>query len=192
MKDKLLVIDNYDSFTFNLVQMFGQFDLDISVYRNKEIGKAELSAIAPDYLMISPGPKSPKHSGITMRAISEYYQKVPVLGVCLGMQCINELFGGETVRSHPPVHGKTSAVNHDMKGIFSQVPNPFQAVRYHSLQVYLHAESPLRVAAQSEDGTIMAVSHPKLPVYGIQFHPESFLTEHGYTIVQNFLDAKRE
>ncbi len=187
MKGKLLAIDNFDSFTFNLVQMFRQFDLDILVYRNNEINRAQLAQIAPDYLMISPGPKHPEYAGISMQAISEFYKKIPILGVCLGMQCINEFFQGRTLRFHPPVHGKTSLIKHDQSGIFTRVTNPFRAARYHSLQVIPGSSSALTISAQSEDDVIMALSHPQLPIYGIQFHPESFLTEQGFTLIENFL-----
>ena len=192
MNNTLLAIDNYDSFTFNLIQIFRRFDLNIEVYKNDEKDIEQLSRINPDYLLISPGPKTPEQAGISMQAIAEFHPRIPILGVCLGMQCINEFFGGKTIRSNLPVHGKTCEIYHNQKGILSGIPNPFRAARYHSLQVSTNPGSPLSTCAQSEDGTIMGITHPQQHIYGIQFHPESFLTAYGFTILQNFLQSETE
>ncbi len=183
---KLLVIDNYDSFTYNLVQMFMRYDLKISVYRSDKLSVEQVKMLAPDYLLISPGPKDPTNAGISVSLIKSFYSKMPILGVCLGMQCINEAFGGSTVRAPVPVHGKTSLIQHNNYGIFKGLSSPFTAARYHSLMVKID-HSELKVTSYSEDGVIMGLSHPKLPVHGVQFHPESFLTENGFLLVENFL-----
>ena len=183
---KLLVIDNYDSFTYNLVQMFMRYDLKISVYRSDKLSVEQVKMLAPDYLLISPGPKDPTNAGISVSLIKSFYSKMPILGVCLGMQCINEAFGGSTVRAPVPVHGKTSLIQHNNYGIFKGLSSPFTAARYHSLMVKID-HSELKVTSYSQDGVIMGLSHPKLPVHGVQFHPESFLTENGFLLVENFL-----
>jgi len=183
---KLLTIDNYDSFTFNLVQMFMQYSIDIQVFRSDKISLEEIEQSNPDYLLISPGPKDPSHTGISMPLIRSFFKRVPILGVCLGMQCINEVFGGRTVRAPVPKHGKTSKVHHENKHIFAGIPSPFIAARYHSLMTRFE-NSPLEITAKSEDGVIMGLSHPEFPLHGVQFHPESFLTEHGFTLIENFL-----
>jgi len=172
---KLLVIDNYDSFTYNLVQMFMNYDLSIEVYRSDKISFEGVKAICPDYVLISPGPKGPSHSGISIPLIKFLNGKVPVLGVCLGMQCINEAFGGSTVRSSLPVHGKVSMVYHNNDKIFKGLPCPFAAARYHSLMVKLNSKE-LIITSQTSDDVVMGLSHHKLPIHGVQFHPESFLT----------------
>ena len=186
MLQKLLVIDNYDSFTFNLVQMFRQYPLSIRVCRSDHISVDQAFEFSPDYIVISPGPKDPAHAGISKVLISSFYQKVPIFGVCLGMQCMNEAFGGKTVRAPLPMHGKTSWVYHEGEGIFKSAPTPFLAARYHSLMVKFK-KSPLKVTAESDDGVIMGLSHPEWPMHGVQFHPESFLTQNGFIIVENFL-----
>ncbi len=184
--DTLLVIDNYDSFTYNLVQMFKHFDLLIKVFRSDKITLNQAKAIDPDYLLISPGPKDPKHTGMSIPLILSFYKRIPVLGVCLGMQCINEAFGGSTVSAPVPMHGKTSMVEHTGKGIFSGVPQNISVARYHSLAVKtLNGE--LEITAKSDDNVIMGLSHKKELLYGVQFHPESFLTEYGFLIIENFL-----
>jgi len=183
---KLLTIDNYDSFTFNLVQMFMQYPLDIQVFRSDKIILEEIEQMNPDYILISPGPKDPSHTGISMPLIRSFFKKVPVLGVCLGMQCINEVFGGTTVRAPVPKHGKTSRVHHENKHLFAGIPSPFIAARYHSLMTRFES-SPLEITAKSEDGVIMGLSHPEFPLHGVQFHPESFLTEYGFRLIENFL-----
>lgn len=183
---RLLVIDNYDSFTYNLVQMFRQYDLDIDVFRSDAIVVEQAQALVPDYILISPGPKDPAHAGISIPLIKAFYKKIPILGVCLGLQCINEAFGGHTMRAPLPMHGKTSRVAHTSRGIFTGMPTPFTAARYHSLAVNPDG-NPLEVTATCEDGVIMGMSHRRFPLHGVQFHPESFLTEFGYLIVENFL-----
>jgi anthranilate synthase component 2 len=185
---KLLVIDNYDSFTFNLVQMFRQYPLNIRVCRSDDISVDQAVEFSPDYIVISPGPKDPEHAGISVKLIRAFYETVPILGVCLGMQCMNEAFGGQTVRAPVPMHGKTSWVHHENEGIFKSVPMPFLAARYHSLMVKFE-KTPLTVTAKSEDGVVMGMSHPEYPLHGVQFHPESFLTQNGFVIVENFLKA---
>ena len=187
---RLLVIDNYDSFTYNLVQMFMHYELSIQVHRSDRITLAGVAAESPDYVLISPGPRDPGHAGISKGLIQAFYQTTPILGVCLGMQCINEVFGGRTVRSPVPMHGKTSLVYHPQKTLFSQMPSPFIAARYHSLVVQPSAaalEQHLVVTGRTADGTIMGLSHNQFPLHGIQFHPESFMTEHGFSLVENFL-----
>jgi anthranilate synthase component 2 len=183
---KLLVIDNYDSFTYNLVQMFRQYALDIPVHRSDMITLQQIETLAPDYVLISPGPKDPAHAGISIPLIKAFGRRIPILGVCLGMQCMNEAFGGKTVRAPVPMHGKTSMIHHDNDGIFSGISSPFSATRYHSLMVAFN-QSALNVTARSSDGVIMGMSHPEYPLHGVQFHPESFLTENGYLLVENFL-----
>lgn len=182
----LLVIDNYDSFTFNLVQMFRQYPLNARVCRSDKITVDQALEWSPDYIVISPGPKDPAHAGISTALIRAFYKRVPILGVCLGMQCMNEAFGGKTVRAPLPVHGKTSWVHHEGQGIFEFVPIPFLAARYHSLMVQFE-KTPLTITATSDDGVVMGMSHPKYPLHGVQFHPESFMTRHGFIIVENFL-----
>ena len=188
--NSLLVIDNYDSFTYNLVQMFMCYDLSIQVVRSDRITLEQVTKAEPDYILISPGPKDPQHAGISMALIETFYRTTPILGVCLGMQCLNEVFGGRTVRARRPTHGKTSPVIHDQMHLFAGLPSPFQVARYHSLAV-APARSALNtdlvVTGRTHNGTIMGLSHHRYPVHGVQFHPESFLTEHGFSLVENFL-----
>ncbi len=184
----LLVIDNYDSFTFNLVQMFKQYELDIQIYRNNKISLEFAEKLDPDYILISPGPRTPEFSGISKPLIKKFYQSKPILGVCLGMQCINELFGGKTIKAPIPVHGKKDEIYHNNQGIFRKMPKPFQAARYHSL-IIDRESSDLIETAHSKKGIVMGIEHAEYPLYGIQFHPESFMTEEGYTIIENFLKS---
>lgn len=184
--NRLLVIDNYDSFTYNLVQMFKLFPLDIRISRADAITLEDIEALAPDYLVISPGPRDPGHSGVSVPAIRRFYRRIPILGVCLGMQAINEAFGGITVSSYLPVHGKTSAIHHQGTHLFDGLPSPFRAMRYHSL-LAADQTAELVVTARTDDGTIMGLSHRGFPVHGLQFHPESFMTEHGLHLIENFL-----
>jgi anthranilate synthase component 2 len=183
----LLVIDNYDSFTYNLVQMFMHYDLDIKVYRSDRITIEQITKLKPDYILISPGPKDPSHAGISIDLIKNFFHKIPIFGVCLGMQCMNEAFGGRTVRAPVPMHGKTSMIQHNNYGIFQGIRSPFPAARYHSLMVEFH-QSELVITSRSPDGVIMGMSHPEFPLHGVQFHPESFLTENGFLLVENFLN----
>src|SRR5262245_21588904 len=186
MTRQLLVLDNYDSFTFNLVQMFRLFELEIGVVRSDKIDIDEVRRLAPDCILISRRPKAPASAGISIELIRALHREVPILGVCLVMQCINEAFGGVTVRAPLPVHGKTSRVTHTGTGLFAQVPTPFQVARYHSLAV--SGLSPeLEVSATSNDGVVMAIQHKNTLLSGVQFHPESFLTEHGFKLIENFL-----
>jgi len=186
MNTSLLLIDNYDSFTFNLVQMFRKYQLDISVFRADKITVDEAEERSPDYIVISPGPKDPASAGISIELIIRLYRKIPILGVCLGMQCINEAFGGITVRAPLPVHGKTSAVKHTNKGIFKGVSHPTIVARYHSLAVQQISDE-LEITAWSDDGVIMGLSHRTCALHGVQFHPESFLTKEGFIMIENFL-----
>jgi anthranilate synthase component II len=186
-RKKLLVIDNYDSFTYNLVQMFMRFDLAIEVHRSDKISVDEAAGKTPDYILISPGPKDPAHAGISIALIQTLFDKIPIFGVCLGMQCINEAFGGKTVRAPLPVHGKTSMVHRENRAIFTGIPSPFKAARYHSLMIRPET-NVLQVTSKSDDGVIMGLSHPDFPVHGVQFHPESFMTEFGLRLVENFLN----
>jgi anthranilate synthase component 2 len=190
-RPKLLVIDNYDSFTYNLVQMFLNYPLSIDVFRSDQITLLEIEKRKPDYILISPGPKTPSHAGISISIIRNLCDRVPILGVCLGMQCINEAFGGITIRSPLPMHGKTSLIRHSNEGIFRGMPSPFRGARYHSLMIKM-AEKDCRrdlvVTATSPDNVIMGVSHGRFPLHGVQFHPESFLTENGFRLIENFLN----
>lgn len=185
---RVLVVDNYDSFVYNLVQMLGELGAQPLVFRN-DAELREVLACDPDVVLISPGPGSPERAGISNQVISHFSGKVPVLGVCLGHQCVVHVFGGKIVRAKRLVHGKTSNIRHDGKRIFEGVPNPFQATRYHSLVADVSTLPPcLRVTALSEeDGEIMAVEHRGTPVFGVQFHPESILTQAGRKIMENFL-----
>ena len=186
---KLLMIDNYDSFTFNLVQYFGELGAQVEVVRNDETSLQDIAARAPERLVISPGPCSPREAGISVDAIRHFAGKIPLLGVCLGHQAIGEAFGGEVVRAGQQMHGKTSVITTDEKGVFAGLPRQFTVNRYHSLAI---AQSTLpqclSVTATSEDGEIQGVRHRDLAVEGVQFHPESILTEHGHALLRNFLD----
>ena len=187
----LAMIDNYDSFTWNLVQYFGELGADVKVFRNDEITVDALEALRPSQVVISPGPCTPNEAGITLAAIARFAGKVPLLGVCLGHQAIGQAFGGKVVRAHTVMHGKVSRVHHDASGVFAGLPQDFIATRYHSL-VIARASLPacLAVTAESEDGEIMGVRHRELAVEGVQFHPEAMLTEHGHAMLKNFLNAK--
>jgi anthranilate synthase/aminodeoxychorismate synthase-like glutamine amidotransferase len=184
----LLVIDNYDSFTYNLVQYLGEMGQEVRVVRNDEIPVAEIADLAPSHIVISPGPCTPNEAGISLEVIKTYAGKIPILGVCLGHQAIGQAFGGKVVRAARVMHGKTSQISHDGKGLFTGLPNPFQATRYHSLLIE-RASVPdsLDVTAQTAENEIMAVRHKTLPVEGVQFHPESFLTTSGKDLLRNFI-----
>ena len=188
----LLMIDNYDSFTYNIVQYFGELGEEVVVFRNDKITLEEIEALKPARIVISPGPCSPEEAGISVSAIRHFSGRVPLLGVCLGHQSIGAAFGGRVVRSATLMHGKTSPIHHDGKGLFSRLPNPFEATRYHSLIVE-RASLPdcLEVTAWVEEGEIMALAHRDLPVWGVQFHPESILTEGGMDILRNFLEMTK-
>ena len=184
----ILLIDNYDSFTYNLVQYFGELKQKIKVVRNDEITTAQVKKIAPDYLVVSPGPCTPKEAGSSCPMIKEFAGSIPILGVCLGHQCIGAVFGGNIIRAKTLMHGKTSKIYHDRKGLFEGISNPFEATRYHSLVIEKETlPDCLKVTARSDDDLIMAVAHKTLPVYGVQFHPESILTQEGKKLLNNFL-----
>ena len=188
----LLMIDNYDSFTFNIVQYFGQLGEDVRVCRNDGITLDEIEALQPERLVISPGPCSPNEAGISVGAIGRFAGRIPILGVCLGHQAIGAAFGGKVVRSISLMHGKTSPIIHDGHELFAGLPNPFQATRYHSLVVERDSlPDCLEVTAWVENGEIMGMRHKTLPVWGVQFHPESILTEGGMRLLANFLEISR-
>jgi anthranilate synthase/aminodeoxychorismate synthase-like glutamine amidotransferase len=185
---RVLVIDNYDSFVYNLVQYVGELGAEPLVYRNDAISVAAAADLQPDGVLVSPGPGRPEDAGVSMEAISFFAGRVPVLGVCLGHQCIGALYGASVVR-HKVMHGKTSHVTHDGKGLFKSIPSPFVATRYHSLVVELASiPSALDVTATSADGTVMGLRHRRLAVEGVQFHPESILTDGGHRMVSNWVD----
>ena len=185
----LAIIDNYDSFTYNLVQYFGELNEDPVVVRNDELTVAELAAQNPDYLVISPGPCTPNEAGISVAAIQHFAGKIPILGICLGHQSIAQAFGGTVVAAKEIMHGKISMVNHDGEGLFANLPNPLKATRYHSLAV-AGADLPpeLRVTATTDDGEIMALRHRQQMIFGVQFHPESIETVGGHEMLRNFLN----
>ena len=185
----LLMIDNYDSFTYNLVQYFGELGEEVRVYRNDEITVEAAVALKPDCVVISPGPCSPAEAGISVAAIQAFAGRIPLLGVCLGHQAIGAAFGGRIVHARQLMHGKTSPVHHAGAGVFRGLPNPFTATRYHSLAIE-RASLPacLEVTAWTDDGEIMGVRHRELSVEGVQFHPESILSEHGHRLLKNFLE----
>lgn len=187
---RLVIIDNYDSFTYNLVQLFYEFDIEVLVFRHDAITVDEIAGLKPRWLCISPGPKAPAQAGISKAVISRYFRDLPILGVCLGHQAINEVFGGATTRAPVPVHGKRFPVFHRGEGLFQGLPSPFAAARYHSLMAS-PAAGGLVVTAWTTDGVIMGFSHPEYPLHGVQFHPESFLTEHGARLAANFLGLGR-
>jgi len=189
----LLIIDNYDSFTYNLVQYFGELGAEPVVKRNDEITLAEIDALKPEAVVISPGPCTPKEAGISNEVIAKIGPKLPVLGVCLGHQCIGHVYGGAVVRAGRLMHGKTSPILHDDTGVFAGLPSPFEATRYHSLLI----DPPtmpvvLTVNAHTAEGEIMGVRHNEYPIHGVQFHPESILTRHGKELLKNFLQISAD
>ncbi len=187
----LALIDNYDSFTYNLVQYFGELGADVQVFRNDRLSLDELLDLHPDRLVVSPGPGEPiKDSGISADAIYALTGKIPVLGVCLGHQCLGAVYGGVVGRATQLMHGKTSPVQHNGQGIFKDIPSPFDAMRYHSLVVYEPVPDDLECIAATTQGEIMALKHRQYPTYGVQFHPESILTQHGKRLLKNFLELK--
>src|SRR4030042_6303629 len=186
---RLVMIDNYDAFTYNLVQLFYEFDLEVLVFRHDEISLDGIADLQPDWLCISPGPRAPDPAGITKMVIAHFYRQIPILGVCLGHQALNEVFGGATVKAPIPVHGKRHQVFHEGRGIFKGLPSPFGAARYHSLMAVPNSPE-LEVTAWTEDGVIMGLKHRAFPLHGVQFHPESFLTDHGHALAANFLKDK--
>ena len=188
----LLMIDNYDSFTYNLVQYLGELGADVRVFRNDAITLDEVAALAPDQIVVSPGPCTPSEAGISVPLIRRFAGAIPILGVCLGHQAIGQAFGGRIVRARRVMHGKLSAVTHDDRGVFAGLPSPFDVTRYHSLAIErASVPSELAVTATSDDGEIMGVRHRTLAVEGVQFHPEAILTEHGKQLLGNFLEGGR-
>jgi len=193
----ILMIDNYDSFTYNLVQYFGELGADMRVYRNDEISLAQIETLSPSHIVISPGPCTPKEAGISVAAIKHFAGKIPLLGVCLGHQGIGEAFGGKIIRAKRVMHGKVSAIHHNGEGVFATLENPFNATRYHSLvidQQSLPKCLEMTAWTNNDDGSIeeiMGVRHRTLAIEGVQFHPESILTEHGHLLLQNFLQGPR-
>ncbi|OHX18258.1 anthranilate/aminodeoxychorismate synthase component II [Chromobacterium amazonense] len=184
----LLMIDNYDSFTYNLVQYFGELGQDVKVFRNDEITLPQIEALKPQYLVISPGPCTPNEAGVSVPAILHFAGKLPIMGVCLGHQGIGQAFGGKVVHAKQLMHGKVSPVSHLDKGMFRGLPNPVTCTRYHSLVIERETlPDCLEVTAWTDDGEIMGVRHKTLPIEGVQFHPESILTEHGHRMLDNFL-----
>ena len=188
----LRMIDNYDSFTYNLVQYLGELGEDVRVHRNDEITLEEVEALAPERIVISPGPCTPKEAGVSVPLIRHFAGRIPILGVCLGHQSIGEAFGGRIVHARQLMHGKTSPIHHANRGVFSGLPNPMTATRYHSLVIEPESRPEvLEVTAWTEDGEIMGVRHRELAVEGVQFHPESILTECGHELLRNFLEESR-
>jgi anthranilate synthase/aminodeoxychorismate synthase-like glutamine amidotransferase len=184
----ILVIDNYDSFTYNLVQYFGELGADPLVRRNDEITLAQIAELKPERIVISPGPCTPKEAGISCDVLREFGGKLPIFGVCLGHQCMGDVYGGEVVRADRLMHGKTSPIIHTGKNVFTGLPSPFEATRYHSLLVRRESlPDCLEITAWTEEGEIMGLAHKELPVYGVQFHPESILTSEGKRLLGNFL-----
>ena len=184
----LLMIDNYDSFTYNIVQYFGELGEDVRTVRNDEITIEQIAVLRPDRICISPGPKAPKDAGISLDILREFKGKLPILGVCLGHQAIGEAFGGNVIRAKQVMHGKTSNIAHIGEGVFTDLPSPFTVIRYHSLAIE-RASLPacLEVTAWTDDGEIMGVRHKDYDIEGVQFHPESILSEHGHALFKNFL-----
>ena len=187
----LVMIDNYDSFTYNLVQYLGELGEDVRVFRNDEISLEEVGAMAPDHIVLSPGPCTPNEAGITLGIIEELGGRVPILGVCLGHQAIGQAFGGKVVRAKQVMHGKTSRIAHSGQGVFRELPDKFVATRYHSLVIDRESiPDCLEITARAEDGEIMGVRHKEQPVEGVQFHPEAILSEHGHQLLKNFLQGR--
>jgi anthranilate synthase component 2 len=185
----LLMIDNYDSFTYNIVQYFGELGEDVRTVRNDEITLNDIDTLKPDRICISPGPKSPADAGVSVDVLKQFAGKVPILGVCLGHQAIGAAFGGKVIRAKQVMHGKTSRIAHTGEGVFKGLPSPFTVIRYHSLAIE-RASLPdcLEVTAWTDDGEIMGVRHKEFDIEGVQFHPESILSEHGHALLKNFLD----
>lgn len=187
----LLMIDNYDSFTYNLVQYLGELGEDVRVFRNDEITLEQIESLQPQRIVVSPGPCTPSEAGVSVALIEAFAQRVPILGVCLGHQCIGQAFGGRIVHARTLMHGKTSPIHHRATGAFHSLPDPFTATRYHSLVIERDSlPEELEITAWTDDGEIMGVRHKSLPVEGVQFHPESILSEHGHELLKNFLNEE--
>ena len=187
----LIMIDNYDSFTYNLVQYLGELGEEVRTFRNDEITLQDIEAMRPDRIMLSPGPCTPNQAGISLSVIDHFKGQIPLMGVCLGHQSIGQAFGGHVVHAKSIMHGKTSPIRHINEGVFNNIPNPFTVTRYHSLVLEKSSLPPcLEVTAWTDDGEIMGVRHRELAIEGVQFHPESILTEHGHALLKNFLETK--
>ena len=190
----IVLIDNYDSFTYNLVQRLGELDpaLDVRVFRNDQVSVAEVAALGPSHVIISPGPCTPREAGISNEVLKRFASTMPILGVCLGHQCIGHSFGGDVIRNYRVMHGKTSPIFHDNQGVFRGLSNPFEATRYHSLVIKRDTfDNPdFIISAWTDEGEIMGVRHKTWPLHGVQFHPESFLTAEGPTLLKNFVEMK--
>lgn len=185
---KLFMLDNYDSFTYNLVQYFGELGVEVIVARNDEITIEEIDAMEPDLICISPGPCTPAEAGISVDVIKHFAGQLPILGVCLGHQSIGAAFGGNIIRAQQLMHGKTSSITHSGTDIFTNIPSPYIVTRYHSLAIERETlPDCLEITAETDDGEIMAVAHKELPIFGVQFHPESILSEYGHELLNNFL-----
>ena len=188
----LLMIDNYDSFTYNLVQYLGELGEDVKVVRNDELTVEEIAALSPDRIVLSPGPCTPNEAGVSLAVIDRFKGRLPILGVCLGHQAIGQAFGGRVVHAKTLMHGKISRIHHEGRGVFRGLPTPYDATRYHSLAIQRETcPSDLEVTAWTDDGEIMGVRHRALAIEGVQFHPESILTEHGHALLRNFLTESR-
>ena len=187
----LLMIDNYDSFTYNIVQYFGELGEEVRTVRNDEVTIDEIAAMKPDRICISPGPKAPSDAGVSVEVIQQFQGKLPILGVCLGHQAMGEAFGGKIIRAKQVMHGKTSMIAHTGEGVFADLPSPFNVIRYHSLAIERASlPSCLEVTAWTDDGEIMGVRHKEFDIQGVQFHPESILSEHGHALFKNFLEGR--
>jgi anthranilate synthase/aminodeoxychorismate synthase-like glutamine amidotransferase len=185
---KLLVVDNYDSFTYNLVQLFGEMEVELVVKRNDEVSIEEIKKLSPDRICISPGPGRPENAGVSSDLVRELGPSIPILGVCLGHQCIGQVFGGEIVRAEKLMHGKTSMIHHQGRGVFKDLAEPLAATRYHSLIIRPESfPDSLEITAETDDGEIMGLQHRQFPIHGVQFHPESILTLEGKKLLANFL-----
>jgi len=189
----LLLIDNYDSFTYNLVHYFGELGAEVSVYRNDQLSVDKAISLDPLGIILSPGPSEPCNAGICVELVKKVSGLIPILGVCLGHQAIGEALGGKIVRAESPVHGKTSEIVHDGSGVFKDIPSPFTATRYHSLVIEKNTlPKELKIVAETADGSIMGITHESMQTYGVQFHPESIASEHGYDLLKNFLNLISE
>jgi anthranilate synthase/aminodeoxychorismate synthase-like glutamine amidotransferase len=187
----LLVIDNYDSFTYNIVQYLGEMQVKMEVVRNDQISIDQIRALNPERLLVSPGPCSPREAGLSNEILRTFGPKIPLFGVCLGHQCIGHTFGGNVIVNYRMMHGKTSPIRHNGKDLFAGLPNPFEATRYHSLVIERSSVPDcLEITAETDEGEIMGVRHKEFPIWGVQFHPESILTEHGRTLIKNFLSLR--